>query len=88
MPLLAHLRNIKLEKQAIYRNDVLLGLILGLYYGWNSVVTGLLVAFALMGFASVLAIFHKVMLGEYDPNLSIPLGPFMALSAIIIYFFG
>jgi len=86
MPYLAKLRQVNLEKQALYKNDVFLGLILGLILGWSRVINSLLIAFILIGSAGILSIFYMIVRREYDPNLAIPLGPFMVLSVVISLF--
>jgi len=83
MPYLAHLRNHVLNKQALYKNDVFLGLIMGLILGWNGVLNGLLISLLLFGTVGVFSIIGMILLDKYDPNLAIPLGPFMVLGVVI-----
>ena len=85
MPYLAQLRQIQLEKQALYRNDVILGLILGLILGWSVIIKSLLIAFVLAGFAGILISLYMIFQCKYDPNLSMPMGPFLVLGVIFVY---
>jgi hypothetical protein len=86
MPYLANLRQIDLVKQAISKNDVLLGLILGLLLGWSEIMNGLLFTFIILGIAGLLITFYMIAIRKYNPNLSVPLGPFIALGGIISFF--
>ena len=85
MPYLAHLRHYYLDKQALYKNDIFLGLILGLILGCSGVINGLLIALLLICSAGILSIFYTIVKHKYDPNLAIPLGPFMVLGVVISF---
>lgn len=74
------------EDEAIGFGDVNLSGVIGLLLGWPGVLAGLILAILLGGAGSLVALGWAAVRGRYHPGLSIPYGPFLALSTIILLY--
>ena len=83
MPIFASLRNINLVKQAMYKNDVFMGLIIGSILGWKYVMNGIFIVLLFIGIAGLTYSIFMILQRKYEPNMTIPLGPFMILGTVM-----
>jgi prepilin signal peptidase PulO-like enzyme (type II secretory pathway) len=74
------------ESDAIGFGDVNFSGIVGLLLGWPGVIGGLVLAILLAGVASLIYLLYKAARHEYNPNLALPYGPFLAFSVIILLY--
>ena len=86
--LMARWRGSQVDEVALGFGDVNLSAVIGLILGWPGIIAGLILAILLGGMASLIYLIIKALRNEYDPNLAIPYGPFLVLSAIILLYFG
>ena len=75
------------EEEALGFGDVNLGGVIGLILGWPGIVIGLILAVILAGVFSFLFLLTKLLMKQYQPDLAIPYGPFLAISALVLLFF-
>lgn len=75
------------ESEALGFGDVNLGGVIGLLLGWPGIVAGLVLAVFLAGFVGLLYLIYNILLRRYRPALTIPYGPFLAISPLILLFF-
>lgn len=87
MSWLARRRGFELGEEALGFGDVNLGGVIGLFLGWPGIVVGLLVAVIMAGVFSLLYMLYKLLIKQYQPDLAIPYGPFLAISALLLIFF-
>jgi leader peptidase (prepilin peptidase)/N-methyltransferase len=74
------------DEIALGFGDVNLAGVIGLLLGWPGIVPGLILAILLGGFGSLLYLIWMWVRGRYRVMAAIPYGPFIALSAIILFF--
>jgi leader peptidase (prepilin peptidase)/N-methyltransferase len=80
-------RGYDLQEEALGFGDVNLGGVIGLILGWPGIIIGLILAVLLAGFFSLLYLLMKLLTKKYKPDLAIPYGPFLSISAILLIFF-
>jgi leader peptidase (prepilin peptidase)/N-methyltransferase len=85
--LLGRIRHEEVGEEAMGFGDVTLAAVMGLFLGWPGVLGGLVLTIVLGGAASLLYLIVTIVARKYRLNLSIPYGPFMALSIFILLFF-
>lgn len=81
------IRNKPIEEEALGFGDVNLSGVIGLILGWPGIVAGLLLAIIIGGFVSLIYIAYLLISKNYHPNMALPYGPFIILSAIVLLFF-
>ena len=74
------------ESEGIGFGDVNLSGVIGLLLGWPGILAGLLVAIILAGAVSILYLIFMLTKRLYHSGLTIPYGPFLAGSAIILLY--
>jgi leader peptidase (prepilin peptidase)/N-methyltransferase len=74
------------EGEALGFGDVTFSGVLGLLLGWPGVLGGLVIGVLLAGAASLLALLPMALRREYNPNLALPYGPFLAAAAFYLLF--
>lgn len=74
------------EGEALGFGDVTFSLVLGLILGSPGVFAGLVTAILLAGAAGLLALILALIRRQYDPNLALPYGPFLALAIFYLLF--
>ena len=74
------------EDEGLGFGDVNLSGVLGLLLGWPGILAGLILAVVLAGAVSLIYLFMKVLQRQYSPDLSLPYGPFLVLSAVLLIF--
>jgi leader peptidase (prepilin peptidase)/N-methyltransferase len=74
------------EGEALGFGDVTLSGVIGLLLGWPGVIAGLIVAVFLAGAVGLLAMLPMLFRRQYDPNLALPYGPFLALGAFYLLY--
>jgi len=87
MPSIAKWRNLTLRNKAIYRNDVLLGLISGLILGFGLIDSGLFISLLFFCFVGLIYIPYKIIKKEYSPDLSLPVSPFIITGSLFVLFY-
>lgn len=86
--LLARLRGQPLEEaEGLGFGDVNLGLVVGLFLGWPGVLAGLVLAILLGGIVSLVQLSLAFVRRNYQAGLTLPYGPFLAASAVILLYF-
>jgi len=86
--LMARIRNKPVEEgEGLGFGDVNLGLVVGLFLGWPGVVAGLVLAILLGGAISLIYLLFTFLRHGYKPDLSVPYGPFLAASTLILLYF-
>jgi leader peptidase (prepilin peptidase)/N-methyltransferase len=75
------------DGEALGFGDVIFSGVLGLLLGWPGILAGLLLAVLLGGIAGLLALAAALFARRYRPDLAIPYGPFLVLSAIVLMYF-
>lgn len=73
--------------EALGFGDVALGGVLGLLLGLPAIWAGLILAILLAGAASLVYLAVALFSKSYRPDLAIPYGPFLVLSATLLIFF-
>jgi len=84
MPYIAKRRNRYLKNKALYRNDVLFGLISGLILGKELITSGLFFSLLFFCLVSIIYIFYKIIKHEYHPGLSLPVSPFIIFGILFV----
>lgn len=74
--------------EALGFGDVILSGILGLILGWPAILIGLLLTIFLAGAGSLIYLVAMVFVRKYRSDLSIPYGPYLVLSAVLVIFFS
>lgn len=74
------------ETEALGFGDVNLSGIIGLVLGWPGILLGLIVAILLAGLVSLLYLLTMVIRRKYHSDSSLPYGPFLAASAVLLLF--
>jgi leader peptidase (prepilin peptidase)/N-methyltransferase len=74
------------ESEGIGFGDVNFSGVIGLLLGWPGILAGLLVAIILAGAASILYLVIMLTKRRYHSGLTIPYGPFLAASTIILLY--
>jgi leader peptidase (prepilin peptidase) / N-methyltransferase len=74
------------EIEALGFGDVNLSGIIGLILGWPGILLGLILAILLAGFVSLLYLLYLIALHKYHPDSTLPYGPFLAISAVILLY--
>lgn len=85
--LLGRVRHQPVEEEALGFGDVNLAGVVGLMLGWPGILAGIVVTIFLAGGISLVYLVWKIILKQYSPNLALPYGPFLALSALILLLF-
>lgn len=75
-----------IEDEAIGFGDVNLSGVIGLILGWPGVTVGLILAILIAGLISLLYLLWVYLRKGYHPNLAIPYGPFLTLSAFLLLY--
>lgn len=76
-----------LEDEGLGFGDVNLSGVLGLLLGWPGIIAGLILAVVLGGIVSLVYLLVMLVRRRYSPDLSLPYGPFLVLSAILLIYF-
>jgi hypothetical protein len=87
MPYIAKKRGIYLQNKALYRNDVLFGLISGLILGKELITSGLFFSLLFFCIVSILYLIYKIIKHEYHPGLSLPASPFIILGSLFVVYY-
>ena len=87
MPYIAKKRGRYLQNKALYRNDVLFGLISGLVLGMELITSGLFFSLLFFCIVSILYLFHKIIKHEYHLGLSLPASPFIILGSLFVIYY-
>ncbi len=74
------------EEEAIGFGDVNLAGIIGLMLGWPGITVGMIITIFSAGAISLIYLLIALFKGKYHPDLSIPYGPFLNLSAFLLLF--
>jgi len=74
------------ESEALGFGDVNLSGVIGLLLGWPGIIGGLVIAIVLGGFVSLIYLLYTLARRQYNPNISLPYGPFLAASAVILLY--
>jgi leader peptidase (prepilin peptidase) / N-methyltransferase len=74
------------ETEALGFGDVNLSGIIGLVLGWPGILLGLIVAILLAGIVSLLYLAIMLVRRKYHSDSSLPYGPFLAASAVLLLF--
>jgi leader peptidase (prepilin peptidase)/N-methyltransferase len=74
------------EGEALGFGDVTFSGVLGLLLGWPGVIAGLTIGILLAGAAGVLTLLPMIFRRQYNPNLALPYGPFLAAAAFYLLF--
>jgi prepilin signal peptidase PulO-like enzyme (type II secretory pathway) len=74
------------ETEALGFGDVNLSGIIGLLLGWPGILLGLLLAILLAGFVSLLYLLYMLARRKYHPDIALPYGPFLVISAVILLY--
>ncbi len=74
------------EDEAMGFGDVNLAGIIGLMLGWPGITMGILITIFSAGVISLIYLSIALLKGKYHPDLSIPYGPFLNLSAFFLLF--
>ncbi len=82
--LLGRVRHQLVEEDALGFGDVNLAGVVGLMLGWPGILAGIVLTIFLAGGISLVYLIWKVAQKQYSPNLALPYGPFLALSALIL----
>jgi leader peptidase (prepilin peptidase)/N-methyltransferase len=77
-----------IEEVALGYGDVNLSGVIGLLLGWPGISIGLALAIILGGLASLILIFVMVIRRQYRHDLTLPYGPFLVASAVILLYLG
>jgi leader peptidase (prepilin peptidase)/N-methyltransferase len=85
--LLGKIRHEEVGEEAMGFGDVTLATVMGLMLGWPGILTGLVLTFILGGVISLIFLGAVALARKDTVNLSIPYGPFIALSVFILLFF-
>jgi len=84
MPYIALRRGVYLHNKALYPNDILLGLISGLFLGRRSIISGLFFSSLFLAAVSLIYSSSKIIKKEYHPDLSLPISPFIIMGSIFV----
>jgi leader peptidase (prepilin peptidase)/N-methyltransferase len=84
---LGRVRHQPVEEEALGFGDVNLAGVLGLMLGWPGILAGIVLTIFLAGGISLVYLIWKIIVKQYSPNLALPYGPFLALSALILLLF-
>jgi leader peptidase (prepilin peptidase)/N-methyltransferase len=84
--LLGRIRQREIGEEAMGFGDVILGGVIGLYLGWPGVMAGLMLTFILGGVGSLLYLILAALAQKHTVNLTLPYGPFLAISVWILLF--
>jgi len=74
------------EEEAIGFGDVILSGVIGLLLGWPGITLGLLLAILIAGAVSLVVVIVNVIQKKYHPDLSVPYGPFLTISAFLLIY--
>jgi leader peptidase (prepilin peptidase)/N-methyltransferase len=74
--------------EALGFGDVVLSGVLGLILGWPAILVGLLLTIFLAGAGSLIYLVAMLFVRKYRSDLSIPYGPYLVLSAVLVIFFS
>ncbi len=85
--LLRRLQGIHITEEALGFGDVNLSGVVGLLLGWPGVLAGLLLAILLGGLMSLVYLLYRMGTGRYTRQDSLPYGPFLASSALLLMLF-
>jgi prepilin signal peptidase PulO-like enzyme (type II secretory pathway) len=75
-----------IEEIALGFGDVNLAGVIGLLLGWPGVVGGVFVAILLGGVVSGVFLLFQIIRKKYQAYQALPYGPFLVLSAIILFY--
>ncbi len=79
-------RRAMVEQEAIGFGDVILSGVIGLLLGWPGINLGIFLAVIIGGIVSLIVLVWNGLKKSYHPDLAIPYGPFLTLSAFILLF--
>jgi leader peptidase (prepilin peptidase)/N-methyltransferase len=85
--LLARWRGDKIDNEALGFGDVNLSGVLGLLLGWPAILAGLVLTILIGGVGALAVMVVARVQGKYRPDLAIPYGPFLVISAAALLFF-
>jgi leader peptidase (prepilin peptidase)/N-methyltransferase len=74
------------EVEAIGFGDVVLSGVIGLILGWPGIVLGLVFAILIAGITSLFYLLWTILRKGYNPNLALPYGPFLTISAAVLIY--
>lgn len=86
--LLARWRGGDADGEALGFGDVNLSGVLGLLLGWPGITAGLVLTILVGGLGAFAALVAARLQGRYSPDLTIPYGPFLVISASVLLFFS
>ncbi len=86
--LLARWRGGDADGEALGFGDVNLSGVLGLLLGWPGISAGLVLTILVGGLGAFAALAAARLQGRYSPDLTIPYGPFLVISASFLLFFS
>lgn len=84
--LMGRIRRREIGEEAMGFGDVVLGGVIGLLLGWPGILAGLVLTFVLGGVGSLLYLVFAALARKYEIDLTLPYGPFLALSVWILLF--
>jgi leader peptidase (prepilin peptidase)/N-methyltransferase len=84
--LMGRIRRREIGEEAMGFGDVILAGVIGLMLGWPGILAGLVLTFVLGGVGSLIYLIAAALLRKYEINLTLPYGPFLALSVWILLF--
>lgn len=85
--LMGRIRRREIGEEAMGFGDVVLAGVIGLMLGWPGILAGLVLTFVLGGVGSLVYLIAVALARKYEINLTLPYGPFLALSVFILLFF-
>lgn len=74
------------EDEAIGFGDVNLSGVIGLILGWPGISLGLILAVLIAGLISLIYLVWNLTRKKYKPDLAVPYGPFLTLSAFLLLY--
>lgn len=83
---MGRIRKREIGEEAMGFGDVVLAGVIGLFLGWPGVLAGLVFTFILGGVGSLLYLVAVSIARKYEIDLTLPYGPFLALSVFILLF--
>ena len=81
------IRGHTINEEALGFGDVTLGGVIGLLLGWPGIVAGIFLTIFLAGVVSFVYYVFALFFRKYKPNLALPFGPFLVMSAILLLYF-